>query len=210
MLFLNSQSDQNVTSSAQKLFGHKLRTTLPSLIPFTQTMTTENHTVTHSLKCNLPEIAPGTAVQIRTNEQNLWDKKGIAVGQNNWPPSHNILNERGNILARNCRHLIPTTEKLNINNDYDKVIPVSNRSTHANLMIDNQYEKPTFKDVYRTKSGLIVEKPKQKIDEMWYYFFLPSGRTINKPKHNEMWDDLFDKVTYWRNVIYMILLTFVF
>ena len=33
-------------------------------------------------------------------------------------------------------------------------------------MIDNQYEKPTLKDVYRTKSGLIVEKPKQKIDEM--------------------------------------------
>ena len=50
MLSLNSQSDQNGTSSAEKLFGHKLRTTLPSLIPLTQSNTTEKHTVTHKLK----------------------------------------------------------------------------------------------------------------------------------------------------------------
>ena len=62
----------------------------------------------------------------------------------------------------------------------------------------------------RTKSGRIVKKSKQYIDEMWYYLFWPSGLTINKPKHNEIWDDLFDKVTYWSNVIYMILITFVF
>ena len=72
MLSLNSQPDQNGTSPAEKLFGHKLRT-LPSLIPFTQSTTTEKHTVTHNLKRNLPEIASGTTVRIRTHEQNLWD-----------------------------------------------------------------------------------------------------------------------------------------
>ena len=45
---------------------------------------------------------------------------------------------------------------------------------------------------------------------MWYYLFMTSGLTINKTKHNKMWDDLFDKVTYRRNVIYMILITLVF
>ena len=35
MLSLNSQPDQNGTSSAEKPFGHKIRTTLPLLIPFT-------------------------------------------------------------------------------------------------------------------------------------------------------------------------------
>ena len=49
MLFLNSQPDQNVTSPAEKLLGHKLRTTLPSLIPFTQSMTTKKNTVTLNL-----------------------------------------------------------------------------------------------------------------------------------------------------------------
>ena len=73
MLSLNSQPDQNETSPAEKLFGDKLRTILPSLIPFTQSTTTEKHTVTHNLKRNLPEIASGTTVRIRTDEQNLWD-----------------------------------------------------------------------------------------------------------------------------------------
>ena len=62
MLSLNSQPDQNRTSPAEKLFGHKLRTTLPLLIPFTQSTTTKKQTVTHNLKRNLPEIAPGTTV----------------------------------------------------------------------------------------------------------------------------------------------------
>ena len=74
--------------------------------------------------------------------------------------------QEGNILARNRRHLIPTTEKFNIKHDYDNAIPVSNTSTHANLMTDNQHEKPTLEDVYRTKSGRIVKKPKRYIDEM--------------------------------------------
>ena len=119
------------------------------------------------------------------------------------------MNERGNILAWKRRHLIPTTQKFNIKNDYDNAIPVSNTSTHPNLMIDN-HEKPSLEDVYRTKSGRRVKKPKRYIDEMWYCLFLTSGLKTNKTKHNEMWDDLFDKVTYWRNVIYMILITFVF
>ena len=71
MLSLNSRPDQNGTSPAEKLFGHKLRTTLPSLIPFTQSTATEKHTVTQNLRRKLPEIAPGTTVRIRTDEQNL-------------------------------------------------------------------------------------------------------------------------------------------
>ena len=33
--------------------------------------------------------------------------------------------------------------------------------THPNLMSDNQYEKPTLKDVCRTKSGRTVKKSKR-------------------------------------------------
>ena len=82
------------------------------------------------------------------------------MSQDNRPQSHNTLNEKGNILARNCCYLIPTTKKFNIKYDYDNAIPVSNISTHPNLMIDNQLEKPTLEGVYRTKSGRIVKKPK--------------------------------------------------
>ena len=143
LLSLNSQSDQNGISRAEKLFGRKLRTTLPSLIQFTQSTTTEKHTVTQNLKRNLPEFAPGTTVRIRIDEQNPWNRNGIVVSQNNRPRSSNILNERGSILARSRRPLIPTSEKVNIKHDYDNVIPASNTSTHPSLMIDNQHEKPT-------------------------------------------------------------------
>ena len=64
MLSLNSLPDQNGTLPPEKLFRHKLRTTLPSLIPLTQSTITEKHTVTHNLKRNLPEIAPRTTVRI--------------------------------------------------------------------------------------------------------------------------------------------------
>ena len=77
-----------------------------------------------------------------------------------------ILDERRNTLTRNRRHLLPTTEKFNIKHDYDNAKPVSNTSTHPNLMIDNQQEKPALEDIYRTKSGRIVKKPKRYIGEM--------------------------------------------
>ena len=133
MLSLNSLPDQNGTSPAEKLFSRKLRITLPLLIPSTQSNTTKKHTITQNLGCNLPEIAPGKTVRIRTDEQNIWDKKVIAVSQNNCPRSYDILNERGNILNRNRCHLLPTTKKFNIKHDCDNAIPVSNTSTHNTL-----------------------------------------------------------------------------
>ena len=166
MLSLNSLPDQNGTSPAGKLFGHKLRTTLPSLIPSTQSTATEKHTITQNVGRNLPEIAPGKTVRIRTDEQNIWDKKGIIVSQDNRPRSCDILNERGNLLTRNRRHLLVTTEKFNVKHDYDNAIPVSNTSTHPDLMIDIQQEKPALEDICRAKSGRIVKKPKRYIDEM--------------------------------------------
>ena len=64
------------------------------------------------------------------------------------------MNERVNIWTRNHCHLIPITKK----HDYHNAI-VSNTSTHPNLMIDNQHEKPTLENVYRKKFGCIVKKP---------------------------------------------------
>ena len=134
MLSLNSQSDQNGSSPAEKSFGQKLRTTFPLLIPCTQNTATKKHTETQNLRCKLPEI-----LRIRTNEQNLWDKKGIVVSQSNRPQLYNILNKRGNIFARNHHQLIPT-EKFNIKHNYGNAIPVSNTSTHPNLMTDSQHK----------------------------------------------------------------------
>ena len=39
-------------------------------------------------------------------------------------------------------------------------MPYQSEYTQPNLMIDNQHDKPTLEDVYRTKSERIVKKPK--------------------------------------------------
>ena len=73
MLFLNSQLNKNGTSIAEKLFSHKLRTILPLLIPFTQSVATEKHAVTQNVICKLPEMTAEKTVWIRRDEQNFWN-----------------------------------------------------------------------------------------------------------------------------------------
>ena len=130
MLSLYSQTDHSGTSPAEKLFGHNLRTILPLLIPSNQSVVTEKHTITQNLRRKLPKIAPGTTVRIRTD---LWDK---ILSQNNRPRPYDILNEKGNTLARNRRHLIPTTEKFNIKHDYDNFFHTSKQHIYSFVFND--------------------------------------------------------------------------
>ena len=52
---LNSQPDQNGTLPAEKLFGLKWKTTLPSLtVPSIQSVPTQKHTVNLNLRRKLP------------------------------------------------------------------------------------------------------------------------------------------------------------
>ena len=64
------------------------------------------------MNLSLPNISQGNTVRIRTDEQNLWDKKGIVIKQTNRPRSYDVLNENGNVMIRNRRHLISTNKKF--------------------------------------------------------------------------------------------------
>ena len=113
MLFLNSQPNENGISLAKKLFNRQLRINLPSVKPLLPqnsfiTKTSTPRETTHSL----PNIPQGNTVSIRNDEQNLWDKTSIAIKQNNRPRWYNVLNENGNVIIINLRHLIPTNEKF--------------------------------------------------------------------------------------------------
>ena len=86
LLFQNSQPNENGISPAQKLFNRQLRTNLPSVKPLLPqnsfvTETPRPQKTTHSLL----NISQGNIVRIRTDEQNLWDKKDIVIKQNNQP-----------------------------------------------------------------------------------------------------------------------------
>ena len=47
-------------------------------------------------------------------------------------------------------------------------------------MTDDQHEKTTLENIFRTKSERIVKKPKRYTNEVWYNLFLTSGCIINK------------------------------
>ena len=83
-MFLNSQPNENGISPAKKLLKRELRTNLPSVkLLFPQnsvaTATPRPGKMTHSLS----NISQEDTVRIRTDEQNLWDKKTIVIKQNN-------------------------------------------------------------------------------------------------------------------------------
>ena len=65
----------------------------------------------HNTTYSLLNISQENTVRIRIDDQNLWDKKGIVVNQNNRLRSYEILNKNGNVIFRNCRHLIPAYEQ---------------------------------------------------------------------------------------------------
>ena len=83
-MFLNSQPNENRISPAKKLLKRELRTNLPSaklLFPQNSvaTATPRSGKMTHSLS----NISQENTVRIRTDKQNLWDKKTIVIKQNN-------------------------------------------------------------------------------------------------------------------------------
>ena len=51
--------------------------------------------------------------------------------QNNRPRSFDVLNENGNVMIRNCRHLIPTNEKFTEQFSYDNIIPPTTKSPES-------------------------------------------------------------------------------
>ena len=79
---------------SQKLFNRLLRTNLPLVKPLlpqnsfiieTPRPCKTNHSLTN--------ISQGNTVSTRTDEQNLWDKKGTIIKQNYLPQSYNVLKE---------------------------------------------------------------------------------------------------------------------
>ena len=72
---------------------------------------------------DLPSIRPGSVVRMRVNEDSDWSKKGKVIQKSTEPRSYHVLNEKGNVVCRNRRHLILCHDKFNIQHDYDVIEP---------------------------------------------------------------------------------------
>ena len=144
MLSLNSQPNQNDTSPVEKQFSHKLRTTLPSLIHLRKVPPLKRILLPKTWNVNCLKLFQEQQCKFKptnktsgTKEVLLWVKIIAHDCTIFWTREENIL-------ARNCHQLISATKKINIQHDCDNAIPVSSKSTHPNLTIDNLHEKPTL------------------------------------------------------------------
>ena len=93
--------------------------------------------------------------------------------QNDRPHSYNVLNERGNLLIRNRRYLIPTNEKFIAKHDYDSIIE-PNETTSQKTLVQTKTDIPSniTTPPVRTKSGRISKKPKRYLEECWIVEYL--------------------------------------
>ena len=165
ILFLNSQPDENRLSPPHKLFNRPIRTNLPSAKPQPKPSTT-NTAIEPEIQNRLSTLKPGDTVRIRTDEEKTWDKKGSVIAPNDRPRSYNVLNEKGNLIIRNRRHLIPTNEKLIVKHDYDKIIEPSETISQKTL-VQTKTDIPSniTTSPVRTKFRRIIKTPKRYLEE---------------------------------------------
>ena len=96
---MNSQPDENGLSPVHKYLPSTRTQPKPSTTNTAIEPETQNH---------LSTLKPGDTIRIRTNKEKTWDKKGSVFAPNDLPRSNNVLNEKGNLIIKDCHHLIPT------------------------------------------------------------------------------------------------------
>ena len=72
---------------------------------------------------NLSTLKPGDTLRTRTNEEKTYKKVSVIVPDDCLRP-YNVLKEKGNLIIRNRRYLIPTNENLIFKHYYDNTVIV--------------------------------------------------------------------------------------
>ena len=67
-----------------KLFNHPIRTNLPSVKPQPKPSTTKT-AIELEIQNRLSTLKPENTVTIRTDEEEIWDKKGSVIAPNDRP-----------------------------------------------------------------------------------------------------------------------------
>ena len=161
---MNSKPDENGLSSAHKLFSCPINTNIRSVRPQPKPSIIEIAIDPETHK-RLPPLKPGDIVRVRTDKEKTWNKKESVIAPTDHPPSYSVL-KKGNLIIRNCCHLIPTNEKFIVRHDYENIIEPS-ETTSWKTVVPPRTDIPSSIVVpsVRTKSGRITRKPKRNLEE---------------------------------------------
>lgn len=122
LLVLNTIPGSDGISPAIRLFNRNPRTLLPSLIQHPPSVSANRTKRPDNRNTkDLPSIRPGSVVRMRVPGDKDWRNKGKVIEKSKEPRSYRVLNEKGNIVRRNRRHLIPCHDRFSIQHDYDPI-----------------------------------------------------------------------------------------
>ena len=149
LLAVNNTPGENGNSPAQILFNRVVHTLVPSVVTNIKSckQTKKNHQKFPSIQ----SIQPGSTVRVRYDTDKSWLKKGVVLDKRTEPRSFDILNEKGNVIRVNQRHLLPCKDKFSIKNDSGDDI-----SLHEDK-IESSTEVPKVNDNYTNNEQTDIE-----------------------------------------------------
>ena len=100
LLTINTTPDASGTSPAEKLFRRNTRSQIPSMRP---------HQDSSRGTSGRSKLEPGAPVRIRYDTDKSWSRRGTIINKRTEPRSYDVLNEKGNTVRVNERHLLHAT-----------------------------------------------------------------------------------------------------
>lgn len=164
LLSMNSTPDATGVSPAERLLGRQTRTQLPSMQPNRYAMQKNKQGIKTAETSN---IEPGTPVRIRYDNDPSWSRKGEIIGKRSEPRSYDVMNEKGNVVRVNERHILPCETQTPIESELIKIeddipdidsnsaVEESADATAVGATATNNTSNRTVK----TRSGRTINKP---------------------------------------------------
>ena len=129
LLALNTTPGPDGLSPSFKLFNCVARMTLPTFESKPVTHLTPDHQMKQSYDKHSRDLSilhPGDVVRMRLNNEKSWSQQGKVIETCKEPRFYNVMNERGNVVRRNRRHLLPSHEKFEIHNEDENLEEMTN------------------------------------------------------------------------------------
>ena len=188
LLALRTTNNSTNTSPDQVLFNRKLRTTLPKMMEPRQTDSRRPNIPTPVIQRynqTAKDLKPLHRGQtIRYHHNGKWSRHGMILNTKEQIRSYQLLNDEGNVIRRNRRHLIPSKDKFSVREE----VP------DTNIHEEQSKEDPTPTSVHQEPSTTeqspntlslpdTIEEPQTQVEpEEQPHYKTRFGRTVRVPQ----------------------------
>ena len=169
LAYRSTPTADGLPSPAERLFGRKIRSRLPSFIPLNRDKDVLSKLKDNKVRQkyyydktakNLSILTPGATVRVRQGSQKEWSSQCKVLSKTEFPRSYVIRTPQGTHLRRNRKDLLETPEEFEVesNSDCDSPVNVPVKE-EVNLSVTPRGQ--TNEGHYVTRSGCISKPPQR-------------------------------------------------